>query len=95
MPKTKKPSRIPTFKTEDEEREFWATHDATEYFDETEEVTEPLVYTGSPRKSVRQTVEVPLEPACVRRLNHIAKARGLRVEDLLSLWVAERLAHER
>ncbi len=24
---------IPTFKTEDEERKFWETHDATEYFD--------------------------------------------------------------
>ncbi len=57
MPKTKKPSNIPIFENEDEEREFWATHDATEFFDETKEVTEPLVYTGSPRKSMRQTVE--------------------------------------
>lgn len=24
---------IPEFKNEDEEREFWATHDVTEYFD--------------------------------------------------------------
>lgn len=32
MPKnTIKP--IPKFKNEDEEREFWATHDATDYFD--------------------------------------------------------------
>jgi hypothetical protein len=29
----KKPRRIPKFQNEDEEREFWATHDATEYFD--------------------------------------------------------------
>ena len=25
--------KIPKFKTEDEEREFWATHDSTDYFD--------------------------------------------------------------
>lgn len=25
--------QIPTFKTEDDERDFWATHDATDYFD--------------------------------------------------------------
>ena len=25
--------RIPKFKTEDEEREFWSTHDSTEYVD--------------------------------------------------------------
>ena len=29
----KKLKRIPKFKTEDEEREFWATHDSTEYMD--------------------------------------------------------------
>ena len=25
--------KIPTFKTEDDERDFWATHDSTEYID--------------------------------------------------------------
>ena len=29
----KQPKPIPYFKNEDEEREFWATHDSTEYFD--------------------------------------------------------------
>ena len=28
---TKKLKEIPKFKTEDEEREFWANHDSTEY----------------------------------------------------------------
>ncbi len=30
---TKKFKPIPTFKTEDEEREFWATHSSTDYVD--------------------------------------------------------------
>jgi prevent-host-death family protein len=30
----KKLKRLPQFKNEDEEREFWATHDATEYLEE-------------------------------------------------------------
>ena len=29
---------IPKFKSEDEEREFWATHDTTEYFDRSKAV---------------------------------------------------------
>ena len=29
----KKLKEIPEFKNEDEEREFWWTHDSTEYFD--------------------------------------------------------------
>ena len=28
-----KPEEIPQFENEDEEREFWATHDSTEYVD--------------------------------------------------------------
>ena len=28
-----KKKQIPAFKNEDEEREFWATHDSTEYID--------------------------------------------------------------
>jgi pyruvate/2-oxoglutarate dehydrogenase complex dihydrolipoamide dehydrogenase (E3) component len=28
-----KPKKVPDFASEDEEREFWATHDATEYLD--------------------------------------------------------------
>ncbi|EKD87311.1 MAG: hypothetical protein ACD_36C00151G0003 [uncultured bacterium] len=31
--KLKKLKKIPTFKNEDEEREFWATHDSTDYID--------------------------------------------------------------
>jgi hypothetical protein len=30
---TKKLKKIPKFKSEDEEAEFWNTHDSTEYFD--------------------------------------------------------------
>ena len=35
MPKSrlKRPEPIPSFRSEDDERAFWATADATEYFD--------------------------------------------------------------
>ncbi|KWT76797.1 hypothetical protein ASN18_3063 [Candidatus Magnetominusculus xianensis] len=29
----RKLKKIPAFNTEDEEREFWSTHDTTDYFD--------------------------------------------------------------
>lgn len=35
-----KASRIPTFRTIEEEAEFWDTHDITEFEDELEEVTD-------------------------------------------------------
>lgn len=34
------PSRIPTFRTIEEEAEFWDTHDSAEFEDELEEVTD-------------------------------------------------------
>ncbi len=33
------PERVPEFATEQEEREFWDTHDSTYYLDDTEDVT--------------------------------------------------------
>ena len=62
----KKDRRIPDFKTEDEEREFWATHSPLDYFDtkdfkqiyiflilELSEFCDPAVrYWPMPRRSV-------------------------------------------
>ncbi len=38
-PETKRPSRIPTFQTYQEEAEFWDTHDTTDFEDEFRPVT--------------------------------------------------------
>jgi len=38
MSKKTKPKPIPNFASEDEERDFWATHDTTEYFDTSQTV---------------------------------------------------------
>ncbi|MBI2844226.1 MAG: hypothetical protein HYX78_12570 [Armatimonadetes bacterium] len=37
--------KLPKFKNEEEEIEFWETHDATEYFDESDEVE--IDFTGA------------------------------------------------
>jgi len=33
-------TKLPRFETEEQVREFWASHDSTEYFDELEELPE-------------------------------------------------------
>lgn len=38
----KKFKEIPDFKTEDEERDFWDTHDSTEYVDWTKAIKNPI-----------------------------------------------------
>ncbi len=35
--------KLPEFKNEDEEREFWATHELTDYFDVSKAVINPVL----------------------------------------------------
>jgi len=42
MGKKKKLKSIPIFKNEDQEREFWATHDTTDYFDWDKAIKNPV-----------------------------------------------------
>ena len=42
-------SKIPKFKSEEEEAKFWDTHDLTNYLDEFEEVNEEIIITAKKR----------------------------------------------
>ena len=55
---------IPAFQSEDEEREFWATHDSTEYldWDEGEEVLLPKLKLSTQTISLRLSQLVMNEP---------------------------------
>ena len=65
---------------------FWDTHDATDFGDEFQEVTEPVF------ERKRSTVMViPLEPKEAEAVEKIAKAKGLDKRTLLRQWVLERL----
>lgn len=61
-----KRSRIPKFKNESEEFQFWSGRDSTAFFSETEEVIEPLEVTKPKRKKQRisrsQPKKMPTRP---------------------------------
>lgn len=86
---TEKKSRIPKFANEDEEREFWATHDATGYFDETEEVAEPLV--GPHRKKL---INFRIEEEAIERLKKLAERKGMGWQTLMRSLIYEGLEDE-
>jgi len=56
-------TKLPRFETEEQVREFWASHDSTEYFDELEELPEgvtvllPRPPHFAPRRSYPGTAE--------------------------------------
>ena len=81
-------SRIPRFKSLEEEAQFWETHDTTEFEDEFVEVklkvARPLIH----------TLAVRLDARTIDRLAAIARQKGLGPSTLARMWLLERLDQE-
>jgi hypothetical protein len=84
MPKRK----IPQFKSEEEEREFWSTHDSTEYVDwsEAKRVTFPSL------KRDKVTIPVQVSRSTYENMQKEAKRRGVSLLDLATSSLKDKLA---
>jgi len=84
----KKP--IPKFKSEDAEREFWATHDSADYIDwrKSKRVILPNLKPSS------QTISLRLPKPMLDRLKLLANKRDVPYQSLLKMFVADRLKAE-
>jgi hypothetical protein len=78
-------SRIPSFTSRQEEREFWDSHDITDYLDELTPVTRR--YVGVPAEQITVT----LDPRTMQRLHAEAERQGFDPATLLQIWVLEKL----
>jgi len=82
--------KIPMFKDEDAEREFWSKADSTEYVDwsKAERVTLPNL-----RPSLR-TISVRLPEAMIAELKLLANKRDVPYQSLLKVFLADRIREE-
>jgi predicted DNA binding CopG/RHH family protein len=82
--------KIPTFKDEDAEREFWATADSTEYIDwsKAQRITLPNL-----RPSLR-TISLRLPEAMIAELKLLANKRDVPYQSLLKVFLADRIRQE-
>jgi len=82
--------KIPTFKDEDAEREFWSKADSTEYLDwsKAERVTLPNL-----RPSLR-TISIRLPEAMIAELKLLANKRDVPYQSLLKVFLADRIREE-
>ncbi len=64
--------KVPKFENLKEEREFWDTHDSTDYLDDFE-VAKDIVFVR-PKKEV---ISLRLDPKIVRKLRRLADEEGL------------------
>jgi predicted DNA binding CopG/RHH family protein len=81
---------IPKFKSEAQERAFWAKHDASEFLDWTKAQRTLL---PNLKPSVR-TISLRLPEPLIARLKVLANKRDVPYQSLLKILLAERLQQE-
>ena len=88
--KNKNVKLIPKFKTEDEEREFWATVDATEYFD----TEHPVAVDLSQLKPSTESISLRLPSYMLSRIKEMANFRDVPYQSLMKVFLSERIEQE-
>jgi hypothetical protein len=82
-------SKIPRFKSREEEADFWDTHSPLEYGEWKEvkrfSVARPLVH----------ILGVRLDAKTIQRLAAVGRKKGLGPSTLARMWLLERLERER
>jgi predicted DNA binding CopG/RHH family protein len=81
---------LPKFKSEEHEREFWASHDSTEFVDwrKARSVALPNLKPSS------QTISLRLPKPMLEQLKRLANKRDVPYQSLLKMFLADRLKAE-
>lgn len=82
--------KIPKFKNDDEEREFWVAHDSTEYIDwkQAKRVTLPNL-----KPSVKK-ISLRLPESMLEELKLLANKKDVPYQSLLKVFLSERIEKE-
>jgi predicted DNA binding CopG/RHH family protein len=87
----KKNNRIPKFKSEDEEREFWATHSPLDYFDSSSIKSASFPDLKPYLKSI--SIRVPSD--MLAELKTLANKKDVPCQSLAKVYLARQIALER
>lgn len=82
--------KIPKFKSEDEERDFWATHDSTEYVNWKK--TKRVVLADL--KPSLKTISLRLPETMIKELKLLAHKRDVPYQSLLKIFLSEKIREE-
>jgi predicted DNA binding CopG/RHH family protein len=83
--------RIPKFKNEDEEREFWATHSPLDYFD-----SKKLKRASFPKlKPSLKSISIRLPEDMLTELKILANKKDVPYQSLAKIYLARQIALER
>jgi predicted DNA binding CopG/RHH family protein len=87
----KKLKKIPSFKTENAEREFWESHDSSEYLDlsKAERAVLPNL------KPSTKTISLRLPEGLLNRIKVEANKRDMPYQSLIKVWLAKEIQESR
>jgi predicted DNA binding CopG/RHH family protein len=87
---SKKLKPIPRFKSEAEEREFWESHDSTDYVDwsKAQRVRFPNL------KLSTQSISLRLPQSLLERIKVAANKRDVPYQSLIKVWLTEKVDAE-
>ncbi len=86
----KKLKKIPNFKNEDEEFEFWSTHDSTEYINwkKSGRVIFPNL------KPTTKSIPIRFPLYMIEELKYLANRNNVPYQSLIKVYLDERLRQE-
>lgn len=97
----KKSCKIPECASEEQEAEFWATHDTADYWEHTEEVPageikiDPKFRAAVLKRSrEKQLLSLRLEKRQIALAKRIAREKSLGYQTLLRSWIEEGIRKE-
>ena len=82
--------KIPKFKNEGEELEFWESHDSTEYIDFSK--AKKAMFPNL--KPSTKTISVRLPESLIEHMKLLANKRDVPYQSLLKMFLAERVERE-
>lgn len=84
------PEAISEFKNEDEEREFWATHDSADYLDwsKADHAIFPKL------KPSTKTISLRMSESMLNELRLLANKRDVPYQSLIKVFLRERIDQE-
>lgn len=84
------PKPIPSFANEDEEGEFWATHDSTDYVDWSR--AERAIFPNL--KPSTRTISLRMPESMLDELKLLANKRDVPYQSLIKMFLRERIDAE-
>ena len=82
--------KIPQFKNEDEEFEFWSTHSTADYIDN----FKPVQFDLSKLKPSTKTISIRLPESMIGELKKLANKRDVPYQSLLKILLGVKLREE-